>query len=81
MPTLRNPRDEKPRIKEGNAPQDRSKENRRQKDIDTRWMRKRGKSFFGYKRQIGVDAEHKLIRHYVTTTANVHGSQVFDALT
>jgi len=46
---------------------------------DTQWMHKRGKSFFGNKRQIGVDVEHKLIRDYVANLANVNDSQVFDA--
>jgi len=45
-----------------------------------RWMRKRGKNYFGDKNHISIDAEHKLICRFETTPANVHDSRVFDHL-
>ena len=78
VPIQRNPREENERIKQGDIPEDWSEAKREQKDVDARWTRKRGKSSFGYKNHIGVDAEHKLIRTYTSTAANVHDSQVFD---
>lgn len=35
---------------------------KRQKDEDARWIKKHGKSHYGYKNHINVDKEHKLIR-------------------
>lgn len=80
VPIQRNSREENRRIKEGDVPQDWSEAKREQKDVDARWTKKRGKSYFGYKNHIDVDAEHKLIRTFAVTPANVHDSQVFDAL-
>lgn len=57
-----------------------SKNTRRQKDIDARWTKKNGKSFFGYKDHEGVDVKHKLIRQYGITPASTHDSQVYEPL-
>ena len=46
-----------------------------QKDRDARWTKKGGKSHFGYKNHIGIDAEYGLIRRYQVTDASVHDSQ------
>jgi IS5 family transposase len=51
-----------------------------QKDVDARWTKKRGQTYFGYKNHVNVDAEHKLIREYTVTDASVHDSQVFEDL-
>lgn len=48
---------------------------RRHKDIDARWTKKRGETFFGYKNHAKVCRKTKLIRGYDTTAANVHDSQ------
>jgi len=77
-PVQRNSREENAQIKRGEVPEDWSQEKRRQKDVDARWTKKRGKSDYGYKNHIGVDVENKLIRDYEVTPANVHDSQVFD---
>ena len=53
---------------------------KRQKDVDARWTRKNGKSFFGYKNHISVDVKHKLIRKFHVTSAEVHDSQVVEEL-
>jgi hypothetical protein len=48
---------------------------RRQKDVDARWTRKNGTSFYGYKNHIAVDVEHKLVRGYAV--ANNFGGLSF----
>ena len=35
---------------------------RRQKDTDARWTVKLGENHYGYKNQVNVDKQHKLIR-------------------
>jgi IS5 family transposase len=78
VPIQRNSREENRRIKAGEEPEDWDEPKRRQKDTDARWTKKHGKSHFGYKNHIDIDAEHKLIRDFEATPANVHDSQVFD---
>ena len=80
VPIQRNSREENRRIKEGEVPEDWDEAMREQKDVQARWTQKNGKSSFGYKNHIDVDAEHKLIRTFVVTPANVHDSQVLDDL-
>jgi IS5 family transposase len=77
-PIQRNSRDENQRIKQGDVPDDWNDAKREQKDVDARWTKKHGKSYYGYKNHINVDAEHKLVRDYQVTAANVHDSQIFD---
>ena len=36
-----------------------------------------GKSFYGYKNHVNVDAKHKLIRRYEVTDASVHDGRKF----
>jgi len=79
-PIQRNSREDNRRIKDGEVPQDWSEAKRPQKDVQARWTKKHGKSHYGYKNHINVDAEHKLMRDYAVTPANVHDSRVFDAL-
>lgn len=79
VPRQRNTREENKQIKEGNTP-DSFKENpnmERQKDVDARWTKKNEEKHFGYKNHISADNEHKLIREYEVTSAEVHDSQVF----
>ena len=79
-PRQRNSRDENKEVKEGNVPKGWSENKSRQKDVDARWTKKNGKTFFGYKNHINVDVEHKLIRDYDVTDASVHDSNVFEDL-
>ena len=53
---------------------------RRWKDVDARWGKKHGKSFYGYKNHIAVDMRHKLIRGYTATDTARHDSKVFGQL-
>lgn len=81
-PKNRNKRDENQQIKEGETPEgwDDQLNMKRQKDLDARWTKKRGRSYYGYKNHINIDKENKLIRCYEVTDASVHDSQVFDEL-
>lgn len=78
-PVQRNSRKENAQIKEGETPE-RLKENPnvgRQKDCDARWAKKNDEKHYGYKDHIAIDHEHKLIREYDVSSAEVHDSQVF----
>ena len=48
-----------------------------QKDTDARWTKKNQETHFGYKSHVSVDNQHKLIRNYQVTSAEVHDSNVF----
>lgn len=79
-PKQRNTRDENKEIKEGFEPDGWSPAKRSQKDIDARWVKKNGKTHFGYKNHVQIDAGGKFIRKYAVTDASVHDSQVFESL-
>jgi transposase, IS5 family len=82
VPRQRNNRDENEQIKNGETPMEweNHPEKLRQKDVDARWTKKNDETFFGYKNHVCIDAKHKLIREYDTTSAEVHDSQVFEAI-
>ncbi len=80
VPKQRNRRDENERIEQGDAPDDWSDAKQRQKDVDARWTKKRGVTYFGYKNHISVDVKHKFVRSYAVTDAAVHDSRVFEEL-
>lgn len=78
-PIQRNNREENAKIKEGKIPE-RFKENPnvgRQKDCEARWTKKNGEKHYGYKDHVAIDNDHKLIREYAVSSAEVHDSQVF----
>lgn len=79
VPRQRNTRAENEDIKAGKIPK-RFEENpsvARQKDTDARWTKKNDEVHFGYKSHVSIDNEHKLIRSYEVSSAEVHDSQVF----
>lgn len=51
-----------------------------QKDLDARWTKKHGQSYFGYKSHINIDVNFGFIRRYAVTDAAVHDSQVLGQL-
>lgn len=79
-PKQRNSREDNSLIKEGKTPEDWHEAKKRQKDVDARWTKKNGKTYYGYKNHVTVDVKHKLIRGYQVTDAAVHDSQVFEEL-
>ena len=78
-PKQRNTREENQQIKKGEMPErfDQNSNIKRQKDTDARWTKKNDETHFGYKNHVSVDNEHKLIRAFEVTSAEVHDSQVF----
>lgn len=80
VPKQRNSREENSRIKNGEVPEDWPKNKRSRKDVDARWSKKNGKTFFGYKNHVSVDVKYKLIRNYAVTNAALHDSNVFETI-
>jgi IS5 family transposase len=76
----RNSREENSRIKQSEVPEDWPENKRRRKDVDARWTKKNGKTFFGYKNHVSVDVKYKLIRGYAVTDAAQHDSNVFETI-
>ena len=81
-PRQRNSRDDNDTIKRGGTPPDWDAQpaKRRQKDVDARWTKKHGRTYFGYKNHIGMDRRHKLVRRYSVTDAARHDSGEFEAV-
>jgi transposase, IS5 family len=77
VPRQRNSRDENQLIKDGETPATLSENPNvlSQKDLDARWTKKNGQSYYGYKNHIKVDSKSKLITKYTVTDASVHDSQ------
>ncbi|MEC4748327.1 transposase [Methylomicrobium sp. Wu6] len=84
VPRQRNSRDENAKVKAGEIPagwdEPEQALRRRQKDTDARWTQKNEEKHYGYKNPINADESTKLIQHYRVIPANVHDSQVFEAL-
>ena len=79
-PRQRNSREENARIKAGEVPEHWSASKRRQKDVQARWAKKHGKTYFGYKNHVSVDNACKLVRRYAVTDAAVSDTKVFEEL-
>lgn len=73
-------RQEKEILARGEIPEDWSPAKRAQKDVDARWTKKHGKSYFGYKAHVSADVRHKLARKSVVTDAAVHDTNHFEDL-
>ncbi len=50
------------------------------KDIDARWTKKNGETFYGYKNHVKVDTKSKFINTFSVTDASVHDSQPLEEL-
>lgn len=82
VPIQRNNREENALIKEGAVPIEWGKNPHKlaQKDTDARWAKKNGASIYGYKDHINVDRDTKLITAWEDTPAQVHDSQMLEAV-
>lgn len=82
VPKQRNSRDDNKQLKAGGTPESfREKPGRLpQKDLDARWTKKNGISYFGYKNHVKVDSKSKIITGYEVTSASVHDSQPMEDL-
>tara|TARA_R110002033_G_scaffold160593_1_gene196990 strand:+ start:30098 stop:30901 length:804 start_codon:yes stop_codon:yes gene_type:complete len=81
-PRQRNTKEENKKIKngEGGGLWDDQPNKKRHKDIDARWTKKNGETFYGYKNHAKVDTKSKFISTYTVTDASVHDSQALDGL-
>ena len=77
-PRQHHSRGDKEQLDQRAMPADWSPAKRRQKDRDATWTKKHGKSHFGYKLSVNVDARYKFIRQLETDTASAHDSQHFE---
>lgn len=82
VPIQRNSRDENNEINEGKIPDEwqASPNKLRQKDVDAKWVKKNGKSYYGYKDHIKADVKTKLITGYKVTPANIYDNEVIGEL-
>ncbi len=82
IPRQRNTREENKMIKEecGDDLWNDRPNKKRHKDIDARWVKKNGDTFYGYKNHIKVDAKSKIIGTYYASNASVHDSQALELL-
>jgi IS5 family transposase len=76
-PRQRNTREENKTIKEGRGDElwNDNPHKKSHKDIDARWTKKNGETFYGYKNHAKVDTKSKFKNKYVVTDASVHDSQ------
>ena len=76
-PRQRNTREENKKIKEGKGKElfNDNPHRKCHKDIDARWVKKRGERFYGYKDNVEVCNKTKLIRNYTVCAANRHDSK------
>ena len=69
---------EKALVKEDAMPIEWKLAKRRQKDMDARWTKKHGKSYFGYKVSANADKRYKLVRKIKVSTASEHDTLHFE---
>ncbi len=81
-PRQRNTRDENKMIKKGQGDQlwNDKPNKKKHKDIDARWTKKNGETFYGYKNHAKVDTKSKFIDTYKVSSASVHDSQALEDL-
>jgi IS5 family transposase len=77
VPIQRNRREENAAIGRDEVPEDWSEAKREQKDVDARWTRKHGKSYYGYKLHANTDRRRGFIRRIEVTRASVNDTTVF----
>ena len=73
-------KEDKEIVADPSMPSDWSPAKRRQKDVEARWTKKHGKSYFGYKLSASADKRYKLIRKIKVSTASEHDTLHFEAV-
>lgn len=78
VPRQRNTKEENELVKRGQTPEAWKDQpaKLRQKDLDARWTKKNGVSYYGCKDHVKSDIASSLITDYEVTPASVHDSQV-----
>lgn len=81
-PRQRNTREENKKIKNGEGEDlwNDKPHKKCHKDIDARWTKKNGETFYGYKNHAKVDNKGKFINKYTVSDASVHDSQAIEGL-
>lgn len=80
VPIQRNSKEENKLVKEGTEPEGWTDKKSSHKDTDATWTSKHGKSYFGYKNTVKVNAKTKVIEDCVISTASPHDSQLLDKI-
>jgi len=82
VPRQRNTREENKQVRDGEIPEEwKDKPNKlEQKDLDADWVKKNGKTFYGYKNHIKIDNGSKLITCYAITPASVNDGAMLEDL-
>ncbi len=80
VPIQRNPKADNEVIRQGDVPPDWSDAKRAQKDVEARWTRKHGKSYFGYKLHANTDRRWGFIRCMEVTVASANDTTVFESI-
>ena len=73
-------KDEKDIVADQALPTEWAPAKRRQKDVEARWTKKHGKSYFGYKLSASADKRYKLVRKIKVSTASEHDTLHFEAV-
>ncbi len=71
-------KDEKELVSQETMPIEWKPAKRRQKDMDARWTKKHGKSYYGYKVSANADKRYKLVRKIKISTASEHDTLHFE---
>lgn len=83
VPVQHNTPDENARIKAGEGEEVKREwhpSKAAQKDTDARWLKKHGRSHFGYKDHVSADVKNKFIRKYAVSDAATHDHNHFEEL-
>ena len=80
VPTQHIGREDKAIIEQGATPLDWSPAQRRQKDTEAAWVKKHGRSHFGYKLTTSTDVRYKLIRKIEISSASAHDTLHLEAV-
>ena len=77
VPRQRNSRAENTQIKSGEKVEEweNNPHKKRQKDVDARWTKKNGDTFYGYKDHVKSDTQSKIITDYQVGPASEHDSK------
>ena len=59
---------------------DENQDRLRQRDLDTRWVKKNSVNHYSCKNNFFIGVAYGLIRHYAVTPANIHDSQMLSML-
>jgi IS5 family transposase len=62
------------------VPEEGTTAKRAQKDVDARWTKKHGKSFYGYRLHANTDRRWGFVRQHKVSAAQVHDSQHFETI-